>query len=55
LGSPFYALKDEWNALALTVTNGEQIICCGRGAGRWPTTEAVIADALSLWRSYSST
>ena len=27
---------------------------CGSGAGRWPTTEAVLADLLDLWRESSA-
>ena len=40
----------DWNALAITLASGETILVTGRGAGRWPTTEAVIADLLELRR-----
>ena len=40
----------EWNALAITLASGETIVVTGRGAGRWPTTEAVIADLFELRR-----
>jgi homoserine dehydrogenase len=42
--SPFYFLSGESNALSLTNSDGRTQYVCGRGAGRWPTTEAVIAD-----------
>jgi homoserine dehydrogenase len=50
-GSPFYDLQGEWNALTLTLASGETFSLRGRGAGRWPTTEAVIADAFDVLRS----
>jgi homoserine dehydrogenase len=40
----------DWNSLAITLTGGETIVVTGRGAGRWPTTEAVIADLLESRR-----
>jgi homoserine dehydrogenase len=40
----------EWNALAITLANGDIKLVTGRGAGRWPTTEAVIADLFELRR-----
>jgi homoserine dehydrogenase len=48
---PLANITDEWNALAITLTSGETIVVTGRGAGRWPTTEAVIADLLELRRN----
>ena len=48
---PFASIRDEWNRLVVTRDNGEQIAICGRGAGRWPTTEAVLADLFEVsWR-----
>lgn len=38
----------ECNRLLVSYANGEQIAVGGRGAGRWPTTEAVMADLLDL-------
>jgi homoserine dehydrogenase len=49
--SPFYTVSGEWNALALTLVNGEVISVRGRGAGRWPTTEAVMADVFAILRA----
>jgi len=46
--SPFFDLAGEWNALSLTLA--ETVTVRGRGAGRWPTTEAVMADLLDLLR-----
>jgi homoserine dehydrogenase len=48
--SPLYSLKGEWNALSLTLKDGETLEVRGRGAGRWPTTEAVIADLYEIDR-----
>lgn len=36
----------EWNALIVCDADGREETVTGRGAGRWPTTEAVIADVL---------
>jgi hypothetical protein len=52
-GSPFYNVSGEWNALTLTLASGEVITVCGRGAGRWPTTEAVMADVFTSTRGHS--
>jgi len=43
-------IAGEWNKLAITLVSGETTVVTGRGAGRWPTTEAVIADLLELRR-----
>lgn len=48
--SPFYFLSGEWNALSITLADGRTHHVRGRGAGRWPTTEAVIADVLEIGR-----
>ena len=48
--SPFFDLSGEWNALSLTLTDGAIITVRGRGAGRWPTTEAVFADVFDVFR-----
>jgi len=47
---PLANIAGEWNALALTLVSGETIVVTGRGAGRWPTAEAVMADLLDLRR-----
>ncbi len=36
------------NRLIVEPEEGERIVVSGKGAGRWPTTEAVIADLLDL-------
>jgi homoserine dehydrogenase len=41
---PFAQTHAEWNSLTITRSRGEQVMIRGRGAGRWPTTEAVMAD-----------
>ena len=38
------------NRLIVQCQNGKTWEACGRGAGRWPTTEAVIGDLFDLWR-----
>ena len=38
------------NRLIVQSQNGRTWEVCGRGAGRWPTTEAVIGDLFDLWR-----
>jgi homoserine dehydrogenase len=48
--SPFYSLSGEWNTLSVALANGETHLARGRGAGRWPTAEAVIADGLEIGR-----
>jgi homoserine dehydrogenase len=50
-GSLFGALSGEWNGLEIKYTNGEMIALRGRGAGRWPTTEAVMADLFDAARA----
>lgn len=44
--NPFASLQDEWNGLLITGASGKTHWVAGRGAGRWPTSESVIAD---LW------
>jgi homoserine dehydrogenase len=53
--SPFYFLSGESNALSLTESDGRTQHVRGRGAGRWPTTEAVIADVheIGCFRNHS--
>ena len=48
--SPHYSLSGEWNALSLALEDGATRHVRGRGAGRWPTTEAVIADVFDIAR-----
>jgi homoserine dehydrogenase len=51
LGSSFGAIAGEWNALEIKYASGEVIVLRGRGAGRWPTTEAVMADVFDIMRT----
>jgi homoserine dehydrogenase len=53
-GSPFAALEREWNAITLTLMNGDVLTACGRGAGRWPTTESVMGDVYDTLRAQTS-
>jgi homoserine dehydrogenase len=48
--SPFGRLRGEWNALEITSEDGALPAVTGRGAGRWPTTEAVMADLFDVHR-----
>jgi homoserine dehydrogenase len=45
---PFARLKGAENGLIIETENGARPIVCGTGAGRWPTTEAVIADLFAI-------
>jgi len=47
---PLAIASREWNALHLTQGDGQSVTVAGRGAGRWPTTEAVVADLLEAHR-----
>ena len=47
---PLGVPRGEDNAVSIGTEDGEQIVLTGRGAGRWPTTEAVIGDLLELVR-----
>ena len=48
LDDPFANTCNEWNRLVITRDNTEQVAITGRGAGRWPTTEAILADLFDL-------
>jgi homoserine dehydrogenase len=48
--SPFYSLSGEWSALSLALEDGATRHVRGRGAGRWPTTEASIAHVFEIAR-----
>jgi homoserine dehydrogenase len=45
---PFAAAAGAENALLVELEGGDRIRIAGRGAGRWPTTEAVLADLHDL-------
>ena len=51
---PFAQTRNEWNRLRITRANGADITVSGRGAGRWPTTEAVIADLLQICAQHAA-
>lgn len=48
--SVFGATHNEWNVAVLHHTNDTRTVLRGKGAGRWPTSESVIADLLELSR-----
>jgi homoserine dehydrogenase len=50
--SPFGRLQDEGNALQVLSRDGTLRVVTGRGAGRWPTTEAVMADLVEVRRTW---
>jgi homoserine dehydrogenase len=45
---PFTRTAGAENALVVELADGERIELAARGAGRWPTTEAVMADLFDL-------
>ena len=48
---PFAQVRNEENCLLIdTQKSGPQHVWTGRGAGRWPTTAAVMADLFDLYR-----
>ena len=47
---PLGALRDEQNGIVFHVKGGPPVVLRGKGAGRWPTAEAVMADLLDLSR-----
>lgn len=51
--SLFGRLSQEWNALEIRSVDGRTHTVTGRGAGRWPTTEAVLSDLFDLHRQHS--
>jgi len=52
---PFAQVNGAWNALMTTLAIGETTTIIGRGAGRWPTTEAVMSDLWDIRRQVEST
>jgi len=48
---PLAAVCEEWNRLVLTDRHGQRTVVDGKGAGRWPTAEAVFADVMDCWRA----
>jgi homoserine dehydrogenase len=54
LDHPLASTRGAENRLLIEFEHGETICVSGKGAGRWPTAEAVIADLLDLYRSSES-
>jgi homoserine dehydrogenase len=46
----FARISREQNCLLVEWADGQKAFLHGKGAGRWPTTEAVFADLLALYR-----
>jgi homoserine dehydrogenase len=51
--SAFARVEGEWNTLEIRGVDSVTQVVTGRGAGRWPTTEAVIADLFEVRRRIS--
>ena len=53
---PLGSLTREWNGLEISSRAGSRFVK-GRGAGRWPTTESIMADAFDVrrlrWTNYA--
>jgi len=49
--SLFGAQKNEWSALEVKYASGALVALRGRGAGRWSTSEAVMADVFDVVRA----
>lgn len=54
-GGIFGKLENEWNTAVIEFTDGTIQTVKGKGAGCWPTSEAVFADLLELSREVSHT
>jgi len=50
LEHPLASVNGVENRLLIQSQTGKSWDVCGSGAGRWPTTEAVMADVFDLWR-----
>jgi homoserine dehydrogenase len=50
LDHPLARVTGVENRLLIQSQTGRSWDVCGSGAGRWPTTEAVVADLFDLWR-----
>lgn len=48
---PLYILPDAQNRLVVRDASGASHTIDGSGAGRWPTSESVLADLFDLWRA----
>lgn len=49
--SLFAQTHNEWNVFVASYEDSSQLVVRGKGAGRWPTSEAVMADLLELSRA----
>ena len=47
---PLALLREEQNGVIIECAGGERSVLIGRGAGRWPTAESVLADVLDVRR-----
>jgi homoserine dehydrogenase len=45
---PLALARNEQNCIVATLANGDVLTLKGRGAGRWPTAEAVLGDVIEL-------
>lgn len=45
--------RAEENRLRIVLDDGRELRAAGKGAGRWPTTEAVMADVLEIARTHA--
>lgn len=48
-------VRGEWNQLCVELEDGARIVARGKGAGRWPTAQAVFADVMDAWRAAGMT
>ncbi len=51
---PLAQVHDEQNCCVITLEDGSRTVVTGRGAGRWPTAEAMLADLFELVRGEGS-
>jgi len=47
---PLAQVHDEQNCAVITMEDGSRTVVTGRGAGRWPTAESMIADLFEILR-----
>ena len=50
---PLAKVRREENAVVVRMWDGRRKVLWGKGAGRWPTTLAVVGDLLDLYRRRS--
>lgn len=50
LDHPMAQAQGEGNVVVIETEEGQRLTLSGKGAGRWPTAEAVVADLLDFWR-----